>query len=440
MACDKYIGNNMIMKTRYFFLVFTLLSAVAFSQDINRIKGIVKDLSSSEFLGRGYAHGGAEKASNYILDAFVESGLSRPDSGWIQSFNFDFNCIRKTRIEINDKNLIPGKDFIVRRGSPNGNSDYRLKEISSEHFLDTEKMKDFLNDTLNEVVAIIDFQDFVKNRKAYDTCVKMLFHSDIPGYVFLHEKELKDYMAFGIRQKQCFVVNIQKRAMPALPHSFHYMFDADFKEVEAKNVMAYLPGTGQSDSVIIICGHYDHLGTMGPDAFFPGADDNASSIATMIELADFLNKPENRPAKSVLFVAFSAEEVGLVGSNYFVNHLPIAKQNISFVLNIDMIGFGENGIYLWNGKNEPNLTQRILKINNDYQLFDSLYVKENTPNSDHYSFTKKEIPAVFLSTGIDASVYYHTIFDNYENVSFAKIEEVFKLIQLFIREESNKSL
>src|SRR5690606_24991792 len=88
---------------------------------------------------------------------------------------------------------------------------------------------------------------------------------------------------------------------------------------QTQNVIGFLPGKSKRDSFVVFSAHYDHLGRVG-EAYFPGANDNASGVSMLLELASYYAVPENKPEYSIVFMAFGAEEAGLIGSKFYVNH------------------------------------------------------------------------------------------------------------------------
>lgn len=190
----------------------------------------------------------------------------------------------------------------------------------------------------------------------------------------------------------------------------------------ARNVIAMIEGHDArlKDQFVVIGAHYDHLGMGGfgsgsrvPDtmATHYGADDNASGVAALIELAKYFGKKVNRPSRSLVFVAFDAEEMGLIGSRYFVNNPPIDMTKVTAMINFDMIGrLRESNTISIGGTGTSLETEKILDhLAGEYPLKLSYSVEGFGP-SDHAAFYGKNIPVFFLSTGAHAD--YHTPRDN----------------------------
>ena len=212
-------------------------------------------------------------------------------------------------------------------------------------------------------------------------------------------------------------------------------------ELEAKllrnyptqNLAAVVRGSTQPDSFLIVSAHYDHLGRMGSQVYFPGANDNASGVALLLELAAHYARPENRPACSVVFLLFGAEEAGLVGSRYFVAHPLVPLKRIKFLVNLDLLGTGEQGATVVNGKLLERPFQRLVALNNAHRYLPALGARGRAANSDHFPFSEAGVPAFFLYTR-GGSPAYHDVNDRPEALSLAGFAGAFGLVRDFLSE------
>ncbi len=210
------------------------------------------------------------------------------------------------------------------------------------------------------------------------------------------------------------------------------------RAVEARNVAALLPGSDPSlaDEVLIIGAHYDHLGLGGEGSLDPdasgvvhnGADDNASGTSGLIEIARLLSQSDRRPARSVLFLAFTAEEKGLWGSSHYVRNplLPIA-QTVA-MLNMDMIGRLEGRTLVVEGVGTAEeWTDILLAANQSTARPLSIAV---TPDgfgpSDHSSFYGEGLPVLhfFSNTHVD----YHRPSDDWDKVDIEGLGQIVDLV------------
>ncbi|MCK5170413.1 MAG: M20/M25/M40 family metallo-hydrolase [Bacteroidales bacterium] len=204
--------------------------------------------------------------------------------------------------------------------------------------------------------------------------------------------------------------------------------DVNFKKVKTQNVIAMLPGNDPilKNEFIVIGGHYDHLGFGGPStssrmpdsiAVHFGADDNASGIASIIEIAEKLADNKNHLQRSVIIIAFGAEEIGTIGSSFFTSNPVVDLKQIKAMVNIDMVGrlkeskdlfVGGVGTSVESEKLLNNLVEgRDLNLGISYNGFGP---------SDHSAFYVEDIPVFFFSTG--AHPDYHTPLDVIDKLNF----------------------
>lgn len=215
---------------------------------------------------------------------------------------------------------------------------------------------------------------------------------------------------------------------------------------ESQNVVAVVEGNDEilKDECIVIGAHYDHLGMGGPGsgsraldtvAVHNGADDNASGVAGIIELAQKL-AAEKSNKRSIIFAAFGAEEMGLIGSKAFTAKPPVAIDKITAMFNFDMIGrldTTENALSI-GGTQTAKETEDIL---NDFnQGFELSFSGEGIGPSDHASFYLHDIPVFFISTG--AHPDYHTPNDDAELLNYEGAEKVVKYAYSVISELANR--
>jgi hypothetical protein len=206
------------------------------------------------------------------------------------------------------------------------------------------------------------------------------------------------------------------------PHSFAFgkvkvdlSVDLIRETKTVHNVAAYLPG--KTDEYVIIGAHYDHLGlgdehSLAPNArgtIHPGADDNASGTAGVIELARWFSK-QPRPKRGIVFMTFAGEELGLLGSSWYVNHPSLPLEKAVAMINLDMIGRIREGRVFLSGIQTGTTLAKILE---DTKVPDGLKLDQSGRNSgtnmndasDHASFNAKQVPVLFFFSGLHAD--YH---------------------------------
>lgn len=194
------------------------------------------------------------------------------------------------------------------------------------------------------------------------------------------------------------------------------------KTFNGVNIMGLIEGTRVPDRYIVITAHYDHVGSNGGQ-IYNGADDNASGVATMLEIADRLKA--SAPEHSVIFVAFDGEERGLLGAKHFVQAPPVPLSSIAMNLNFDMIARAETDGKLWVTGTYQNPTFRPILETIPANGAVSLAFGKDTPQdtgennwveaSDQGAFFAAQVP--FLYLGVDYHPDYHRPSDDFERIT-----------------------
>jgi hypothetical protein len=187
--------------------------------------------------------------------------------------------------------------------------------------------------------------------------------------------------------------------------------------IKARNVIGLMPGAGQTDELIVIGAHYDHLGTREEDdkkTIFNGADDNASGTSGVLELVTAFSR-QPPPRRGILFMTFSAEEMGLLGSKHFVDNPTVDYSRIKFMMNLDMIGrYRPETFEIYGadtGEGFEALAEELAgELSLQYRLGSSMF-----GNSDHASFYDKGTPVMFPFTGLHEE--YHKPEDDWELIN-----------------------
>ena len=212
----------------------------------------------------------------------------------------------------------------------------------------------------------------------------------------------------------------------------------DIKRVrsEVRNVAGLLPGTDPrlADETVILGAHYDHLGRGGRSSMEPqsigqihnGADDNASGVAGLIELAAKLSRPAAPRRRSYLFIAFAGEELGLHGSGFWTNHPGRSLEKVVAMLNMDMIGRSSDDVILLSG---AGTSPDFPKLAEQASAQAGLKVKPSPSgygSSDHQSFYLKKIPVLFFFSGLHAD--YHRPSDDWDKINAAGATRILEMI------------
>ena len=202
------------------------------------------------------------------------------------------------------------------------------------------------------------------------------------------------------------------------------------------NIVGYLEGKSKKNEIVVISAHYDHLGVKKggdeEDVIFNGANDNASGVTAVLALAEHFSN-QNNNERSLLFVAFTAEEMGLLGSNYFGKQ--INSKNIIAGINIEMIGkespFGPKTAWItgFDRSDFGRIIQQNL-IGSDYKVFPDPYVNFNLFfRSDNASLAKLGVPSHTFSTSpMDKDLDYHKVSDEAKTLDLFTISETIKAI------------
>jgi aminopeptidase YwaD len=369
-------------------LLFLLISYTGFSQNLLFGRQMVDTLSSAYFWGRGYTNDGMKKAADFLSDQFRTYGLA-PMRGkdFLQEFHYNVNTFPgKMEVSINGKELVPGKDFIIMPDSKGIKATGKLQQADSVHFINRDK-----------------------------------------GIIV----KLEDKLTWSVAQEAGDITFIQvdRKAVNGLPSEAQvHIENKPVKNFRASNVCGIVKGTTKPDSVILITAHYDHLGGMGKDTYFPGANDNASGVSLLLNLAKYY--AANPQPYSIAFICFAGEEAGLVGSKYFTENPLIPLKSIRFMINTDLAGTGEEGITVVNATEFSKEFGIMNAVNDENKLLTKINARGKAANSDHYFFTEKGVPAFFFYTlgGIKA---YHDVFDKAETLPLNEHEDLFKLIVKF---------
>ncbi|MEI7483811.1 MAG: M20/M25/M40 family metallo-hydrolase [Ignavibacteriota bacterium] len=215
-------------------------------------------------------------------------------------------------------------------------------------------------------------------------------------------------------------------------------FDVDLEKDIAKtgNVIGYLEGNDPvlKNEVIVVGGHFDHLGYGGPNSMYRGkdklihygADDNASGTAGVMEVAQKLASEKGKLKRSFLFLCFTGEEEGLIGSSYFVKSEEFKKYNIVAMINMDMVGRLKDDKLILNGTGtSPYWVPEFEALNKTYN-FKASYSPDGFGPSDHSSFYGKDLPVLMFFTDLHSD--YHKPADTYDKINTEGEVKVLKLV------------
>jgi hypothetical protein len=225
------------------------------------------------------------------------------------------------------------------------------------------------------------------------------------------------------------------------------LFEGDFAQpipgkepgtVQGRNVGARLRGSDPvlRDQWVIVAAHFDHLGVRR-GRLYPGADDNASGVAMMLEVARTIVQAPNPPRRSIMFVGFDLEEIGLFGSRYFVAHPPVPIDKIVLFVTADMIarslaGVCTSHVFVIGSEYAPELRPWVEKAARGRPLAVGLLGADLLVlnRSDYGPFRSRSIPFLFFTTGENPS--YHTPDDTPETLDYAKLTAISRMIHQIV--------
>lgn len=419
----------------------TVLSILAFGQE-EKARRVTEVLCSDSLYGRGYVKDGVNKAADFLKDEFQKAGLQPyfKNDSYFQPFLLDVNTFPGiVEVRLDDKSLEPGIDFLVDEASGSFNGELNLVEIDTNVYTQID-----LRDSLFYLVTSGEKNGFYIDLKGMSPqnanyAIRQFNSLAIIGAV-VYSTDQKFTWSVGRSQLKYPVLHIKTGKIDSKT-ALNVKIEAEFVEsFESRNVVGYLPAKKKKRraETIVFTAHYDHLGGMGtsPETYFPGANDNASGTAMLISMADYF--VQNPSEYNIVFIAFAGEEAGLLGSEYFVaqngvegKYLDFSK--IKFLLNLDIMGSGEEGITAVNGRIHEKEFNLLKSINDQNNYLSQVKSRGETANSDHYHFHVKGVPSFFIYT-MGPNKNYHDVYDTYEALSFSAYDNIVKLLVEFVEQ------
>lgn len=509
----QYISGVMVPDTSINTISDENLPRVQFSKEIKAddLRAHLTTLASDEFEGRETGEAGIKKASKYLSGVIDQLGIEPVglEGGHFQDVSFTFSRFKDPVIFINGKRFKHLWEYI---NFPNDNSNAGTIEAKEVLFLgygiETDGYSDYSGkDVKDKVILIYEGEprkqgkslitgetkksewsksnnEKLKLAKAKGVKLVLIIKNDLKEFLGENRSRVmgpsvdlgtkKDSDMFFANHAYV-STNIAKEIIGSSQKKFtkvrkcltkkgklkELTLPADFSIVQKKkvdylkgnNVLAFIEGTDRKDEVIVVSAHYDHVGTKG-DEIFNGADDNGSGTSTVLELAQSFKLAKDAghgPSRSILFMWFTGEEKGLLGSKYYAeNPMYDIKKTVANV-NIDMVGrvdkkYRDNPEYIYvigSDRLSTDLHKINETMNNQYSklVMDYTYNDEKDPNryyfrSDHYNFAAKGIPAIFFFNGTHED--YHQPTDTVEKINFEKMEKVGRHIFQLVWELSNR--
>lgn len=402
-----------------------LLSQWIHAQDIQYARVMMDSLISPGFHGRGYVNNGEKKAAEFIASQFEDHQLQFFGDDYFQKFTMPINTFPgKMEVMVGNRTLKPGVDYTYYANSPAISGTYPLIWFLNDSMGNPQLQGDYGMIDLSQVVIVtdVDPKEFSTNE------IKSR------GVIYLKDQKVGWHVSRAYEVKDFFQMQVLKDKISMDDEWIHLEVESVFHEAyPTQNVIGWVQGKKDTDHYIVFTAHYDHLGRMGNETFFPGANDNASGTAMVMDLGRHFSKAENQPDVNIVFMAFSAEEAGLLGSSYYVDHPFFPLTDILFVINLDMVASGSKGIKVVNGTVFPDEFNSLVEINTTNEYLLKVSERGEAANSDHYPFYAKNVPAFFIYTLGEECKEYHSIFDDRSNVPLTEYEDLFRLLTDFIK-------
>lgn len=339
--------------------------------------------------------------------------------------------------------LVEGKIAVIMTNSPTSNS--TVNKFSSYESI----YKKIVKARENKAAGVI----IISDSKTEDNLPKLVYSlsSKSAGIPVIRVK--REFIANIFKEMKYDLDKVQENITKnQKPESFaltNYTASGkvSLEQVKARtgNVIGYIEGSDPvlKNEVIVIGGHYDHLGWGGENSLYDGkdrkihygADDNASGTTGVLELAQKLSANKSSLKRSILLMCFTGEEEGLIGSAYFTNSPIFSKMNIVSMINMDMIGRIENDKLVINGTGtSTGWVSTLDEVNKNYN-FTMSYIPDGFGPSDQSSFYSKNIPVLFFFTGLHTD--YHKPSDTYDKINISGEEKVVRYVYDLVNNIAN---
>jgi Iap family predicted aminopeptidase len=453
---------NIISIALYFLSFAACHAQTAFDekQITQKLKNHISILASDAFEGRETGTNGEHLAYDYIIAQFKDIGLvPKGTEGYLQPFNFTKETVigEKTSLKLNEKIFKPKEDFFPLAYSANASVKGEIINVHYGIVAPAIDHDDYRNTDVKGKIIMMElsspegsaphskYAEFADLRTKIDTAIE----KGAVAVIFVNSDKDTEDPTPDYKNK---ITPVSIPVIFAKSMAYKLLMDGtkpkadisvELKKVEATghNILGYI--NNKSANTIVIGAHYDHLGYGGEGSLYRGAaaihngaDDNASGDAALIELSRALKK-SNDTSDNYLFIAFSGEEKGLLGSNYFVKHPTLDLKKVNYMINMDMVGRlkkDEKTLQVLGVGTSPAWKDVVEKIN-----IDSLKIKESESGvgpSDHTSFYLADIPVLHFFTGSHED--YHKPSDDEDKINYPGEISVMKIILQVIHELNGK--
>ncbi len=417
------------MRKILFLFVFVFSSWSFYAQNLTYARQVLDTLCSPFLLGRGYGFGADQKACDYIENEMKSMNVLPFGEDYKQPFRLDVNIFdERMEVKIDKQPLTAGRDFVLDASSSADEGKYRVLWLNAEIINDAQKYADFLSQDLSRVYVAIDTTG-VENQAFKANYRKFVWKNQLKaaGLISFVARPI-----FSISQKQADFVHIMMLDKFAKNKFSKIKVKIDARQAEdyqTNNLISYIKG--EVDTFVVLTAHYDHVGTLGRDVFFPGAHDNASGCALVLDLMREFSMSKTKPHYGIAFMFFSGEEIGLLGSKYYVQNPVFDLKKIKFLVNLDLVGSGDEGVQIVNSTIFKEEYRLISDINEQCDCLPVIKTRGAAANSDHYFFYASGVPCFYIYS-LGKYKEYHNIYDSRENLPFSAYDSIFKVLDKFI--------
>lgn len=389
-------------------------NAIINAKEVERLERI---LASDNMQGRKAGTMENEKAAQFIAEEFQKIGLQtwNNSNSYLQPFKMVEPKLTEIKVELDNKELDPNRVIVLT-----SQKEIKINERSGVEIFTVKPEESVLVEGLNLLMAGKNGMVFVDESHAAN------FHrlTKLSRQVIASDKSL------------VFILTSQQ------PKTFTIKAEYNVKEIPIFNVVSVLPGKSKPGEYVIFSAHYDHLGIGKPingDSIYNGANDDATGTTAVIMLAKYF-KQINNNERTLVFAAFTAEEIGGFGSQYFSRQFDPNK--VMAMFNIEMIGteskWGKNSAFM-TGYEKTNMG-KILQGNlkgTAFTFYPDPYPEEDLfYRSDNATLARLGVPAHTISTSkMDNEKYYHTVDDEVETLDIENMAAIIKAIA-----ESSKTI
>lgn len=439
------------MKKLCLLLILAICYTTSFSQEnlvsdttwaesspvIDYAREVINKLCDKSMNGRGIAKGGDKTAADYILTEMRSIGVMPIGDDYFQKVPVNANIFpgKMSLIFNKDKaSLKAGEDFWVDPTSAPALGEFKLTYITRKQLNDPLVRMDKLRDA-KEGFLLIDNID--KSGESADLTKKIdLIINKIKTETEIQLKGVIIYDNFKLTwnssnsQAPRTIIYVVKELEADKLKTAKIEIEAEYKtSYITQNVVGIIEGSSISDSAIVLTAHYDHLGTLGNDVFFPGANSNAAGVAMLLSLAKHFEMIH--PKYSIIFIALGGEVQGLEGSKAYTNYPAIALSKTKFLINFDVIGTGIDGAKVVNGSILEPQFKLLNDINTRNKYLSKLEPRGEACISGHCMFHRKNVPC-FSIYAMGGTVNYNNLDDTPENTPLTEFEDMYNLVIKFI--------